>query len=289
MNDVERRLEDVRAQHGAWTAHNIALPGGVFTISPTASIMDIRRGDYFVALSQVIFRGPLRGLRVLDLGCLEGGLAIQFGCAGAEVDGVDIRGDSIAKARAAAEILELNAVRFFEGDVLALPIAHLHASYDIVLCAGLLYHLDARDQLPFLRSLSALCRGVTIIDTHISQEAVDVHSTVEGLVLHGRYIEEGGNTPAERRTAMWASWANNNSFWLTEPSLCNAVYAAGFKLVTKAAQPVFPWPWQDRATWIAFRGANARCAFEVGPLPESDKRPPSHPTVAFGRNVRVRV
>jgi SAM-dependent methyltransferase len=145
MNDVERRLEDVRAQHGAWTAHNIALPGGVFTISPTASIMDIRRGDYFVALSQVIFRGPLRGLRVLDLGCLEGGLAIQFGCAGAEVDGVDIRGDSIAKARAAAEILELNAVRFFEGDVLALPLAHLHASYDIVLCAGLLYHLDARD------------------------------------------------------------------------------------------------------------------------------------------------
>src|SRR4051794_5551338 len=129
MVDVERTLDEIRAKHGAWTAHNIALPGGAFTIGAAASIMDIRRGDYFVELAQAVFRGDLCGRKVLDLGCLEGGLSIQFARAGAHVDGIDIRSDSIAKACIAAKILELQDVRFFEGDALALPLRGLHPSY----------------------------------------------------------------------------------------------------------------------------------------------------------------
>ena len=86
---------------------------------------------------------------------------------------------------------------------------------------------------------------------------------------------------------MWSSWENNRSFWLTERSLCNAVYAAGFRLVTKAAQPFFEWPWKDRAAWIAFRGADVPRVFEGSYLAESDDRPSSHPTVAVGRNVHL--
>lgn len=287
MHDIERKLDEIRAKHGNWTAHNIALPGGAFTIGPSASMMDIRRGDYFVELSQAIFRRDLGGLKVLDLGCLEGGLSIQFARAGAQVDGVDIRGESIVKARTAADILGLDKIRFFEGDVVALPKSELRPSYDIILCAGLLYHLDAKDQLGFLRSMAAMCGSITIVDTHVSHDSIDAHQTQDGLVLHGRYIDEGGGTNADRRGAMWASWANNRSFWLTERSLCNAVYAAGFRLVTKAAQPFFEWPWKDRAIWIAFRGADLPRVFETAYLTESDDRPLSHPTVAAGRNVHV--
>ena len=289
MADIERMLEEVRARHGAWTAHNIALPGGAFTIDPAASTMDIRRGDYFVELSRAIFRGGLCGLKVLDLGCLEGGLSIQFARAGAQVDGVDIRADSIAKARTVAEILELDGLRFFEADALALTFGELSATYDIILCAGLLYHLDARDQLPFLRSVAGMCCGIVIIDTHFSHVPADVHTTHDGLVLYGRHIEEGGRSRMDRRGTMWASWANDRSFWLTEPSLCNVLYKSGFRLVTKAAQPVFPWPWKDRATWIAFRGTDAPSVFEASLLAESDVRPSTHPTATAGHNVYVRV
>lgn len=287
MLDVELRLEEVRAKHGNWTAHNIALPGGAFTIGPSASTMDITRGDYFVDLAQAIFRGGLVGLKVLDLGCLEGGLAIQFARAGAQVDGVDIRGDSVVKARTAAEILGLERTRFFEGDVTALPIPELNRSYDIILCAGLLYHLDAEHHFGFLRSVAALCSGIAIFDTHISHDAVDVHLSQDGPALYGRFIEEVGETATDRRDAMWASWSNSRSFWLTERSLCNAISFSGFRLVAKAAQPLFEWPWQDRATWIAFRGADLPLAFEPRYLSETDERPMAHPTVAAGRNVHV--
>jgi 2-polyprenyl-3-methyl-5-hydroxy-6-metoxy-1,4-benzoquinol methylase len=145
MHEVERQLNEVRARHGNWTAHNIALSDEVFTIGPRASVMDIRRGDYFVEITTAIFGRELRNRTVLDLGCLEGGLSIQFARVGAKVDGIDIRGDSIAKAQFAAGILGLDGARFLEGDVLNLSQAQLRSSYDIILCAGLLYHLDAKD------------------------------------------------------------------------------------------------------------------------------------------------
>ncbi|MCG8074182.1 MAG: class I SAM-dependent methyltransferase [Candidatus Thiodiazotropha taylori] len=287
MQNIERRLNDIRTKHGKWTAHNIALPGGIYTIGPHASVMDIRRGDYFVEIAMAIFGEDLRNLAVLDLGCLEGGLSIQFARLDVHVDGVDIRGDSIAKARTAADILELNSLRFFEGDVLNLPKIELRNTYDIILCAGLLYHLDAKDQFPFLRSLAERCSGIIIVDTHISHEAVDVFEGSEGLILSGRFIQEGGTSAEDRRTAMWASWSNNRSFWLTEQSLSNALYTAGFSLVTKATQPTFRWPWKDRKTWIAFRGSGMPRVFQAEHLTEADNRPSEHPTVAAGRNVHV--
>lgn len=287
--EVESRLDAVRAKHGPWTAHNIKLLDGVYTIGPDASASDIQRGDYFAGICMSVLRRNLHGLKVLDLGCLEGGLSIQFARLGAHVDGVDIRIDNIVKARIAAEILKLESARFFEGDVLDLVNnASLRSSYDVILCAGLLYHLDAQDHLRFMRSLSRLCISLALIDTHISLDGPDEYRAAEGLVMRGRFIAEGGGSCADRRSAMWSGWVNNRSFWPTEPSLLNALHYAGFAFVVAAKQPVFRWPWKDRSTWLAFKGYKAEPILSSGPVAEVDERAATHPSVSAGRNIRVR-
>jgi 2-polyprenyl-3-methyl-5-hydroxy-6-metoxy-1,4-benzoquinol methylase len=287
---VEARLDAVRAKHGAWTAHNVALPHGVFTIGPDASTSDTERADYFAGVVMSVLGRSLRGVRVLDLGCLEGGLSIQFARLGAQVDGLDIRGDSIAKARVAAELLGLQNARFLEGDVLDLRSnSSLQPTYDVILCAGLLYHLDAQDQIPFMRSLARLCTGLALIDTHISVDGSDQYLTPEGIIMRGRFIAENGASCADRRSAMWASWANNRSFWPTEASLLNALQSAGFAFVASARHPVFRWPWRDRSTWLAFKGIEGAVVPSPEPATEIDERPVTHPSVAAGRNVGVQL
>src|SRR4029077_10911999 len=60
------------------------------------------------------------GARVLDVACGTGGVALRAAQAGADVVGVDISADPLAKARAAAEAEGL-AIRFDEGDCQELP------------------------------------------------------------------------------------------------------------------------------------------------------------------------
>jgi hypothetical protein len=66
---VEAGLDPVRVRHGAWTALNVALPCGSFTIAPDASTSDIQRGDYFVGVVTSVLRRSLGGLTILDLRC----------------------------------------------------------------------------------------------------------------------------------------------------------------------------------------------------------------------------
>jgi SAM-dependent methyltransferase len=67
--------------------------------------------------------------RVLDVGCGTGGVALRAARTGAEVVGVDISADQLAKARAAAEADGL-AIRFDEEDCQQLPYAA--GAFDVV-------------------------------------------------------------------------------------------------------------------------------------------------------------
>lgn len=82
------------------------------------------------------------GSRVLDVACGTGGVALRAARAGADVTGIDITADQLAKARHAAEAEGL-AIRFDEGDCQELPYAD--AAFDAVSSAfGAIFAPDHR-------------------------------------------------------------------------------------------------------------------------------------------------
>ncbi len=88
------------------------------------------------------------GARVLDVACGTGGVALRAARAGADVVGIDISADQLAKARGAAEAEGL-AIRFDEGDCQELPYGD--AAFDAVASAfGAIFapdHRRAADEL----------------------------------------------------------------------------------------------------------------------------------------------
>ncbi|MEO7096713.1 MAG: class I SAM-dependent methyltransferase [Polyangiales bacterium] len=77
--------------------------------------------------------------RVLDAGCGGGRYSVAWHLLGArEVLGVDVSEPGIADARARAEAMKLEGVRFEHHDVVELPLAE--ASFDIVFSNGVLHH-----------------------------------------------------------------------------------------------------------------------------------------------------
>lgn len=81
---------------------------------------------------------------VLDLGCAEGLIALEFAAAGAEVYGIELVDAEVAIARKLAKERQLNA-RFDRGrveDVLPRKPEEFSGPFDIVLCLSILNKLD---------------------------------------------------------------------------------------------------------------------------------------------------
>jgi 2-polyprenyl-3-methyl-5-hydroxy-6-metoxy-1,4-benzoquinol methylase len=213
---------------------------------------------------------PLDQLRVLDLACYEGQFAIEFALQGAEVLGIEGREVNVARARQRAEELGLERLRFLRGDVRDLR-RERHGGFDVVLCLGLLYHLDFPDVIRLLEQIAEVCDGLAIIDTHVN---LGLSRTFHdrGREYRGRvYIEHSERaSQVERERSRWASLDNTVSFWPTRASLINALIDAGFTSVYECeAPPVAEQP-LDRRTFVAVKGAATRTQSDASD--ESDER-----------------
>ncbi|HEY0613453.1 MAG TPA: class I SAM-dependent methyltransferase [Candidatus Elarobacter sp.] len=226
----------------------------------------------------------LRDRPVLELGAGEGGMSLELAAHGARVVSVEGREANIAKARFAAAALGLTGITFIRDDVRRYDGAP--GTFDIVLCSGLFYHLDAPSAVRLAETMARLTDRLAIIDTHVSDTAAEaVH--VGGVEYRGKtFVEhEPGATPEQKAARAWASLDNDTSFWFTRPSLLNLLQRSGFTATYEAVSPLVYDFWDrstgnrvryaDRATFVAVKTPVAHVqtcphvnAVPARPLPE---------------------
>ncbi len=140
--------------------------------------------------------------RVLELGCLEGGHTVELARRGYTVTAVEGRADNAARARWVLGLLDADA-EVIHANLEVVPLLDF-GHFDVVYCAGLLYHLPK----PWL--LIQQCAEVApalFVSTHVAE-------TEEVIVEDrpGRWYQEYGLE--DRLSGM-----SSRSFWFTTEAL----------------------------------------------------------------------
>jgi SAM-dependent methyltransferase len=252
---LEAALSEARARLGDWTTA-VPVGEGVFT-RPPATVPNSRLRKV-VHAAQLAVNKPLSACRVLDLGCLEGVIAVEFALHGATVVGVEGRADSAARAEVARDLLGLDRLNFVCADVREVNEARF-GRFDLILCCGLLYQLDGRGVIDLLTRLAPMCEGGgLVIDTHVALRP-EVLFKHEGRTYSGlRFVEHAeGDSREVQLGRRWASIGNTTSFWPTRAGLTNLLIDAGFSSVVELLAPAMELaqpsqvPNQERAVFVA--------------------------------------
>lgn len=281
MSDLEELKQEIIKEAGEWNAHDVEYAPGKYTIgSPDAAQWIISRAFFFGMLGELFLRKPLCEMRFLDIGCFEGGISYLIAKQGAkEVVGLEIREAHLRKCEFLKKALDKDSLSFIKGDMLRLDDFELEA-FDVIIMAGTLYHIDAPDLLPVLRSLKRKCSGIVILDTHVAQCSPEYFDTETNLRVCGRSICEHSpmDSDSVKSGKPRASYQNVFSFWPTERSLINLLSEAGFSFVFRPMIPVPEWPFQDRGYWIASALSMDSLTCRILPqiLRDPDPRPRDH-------------
>jgi len=220
-----------------FTAHNVRLDDGTLTKPDTGWTIDQHPVFLVVQrLLRLLFPLGVAGRSIVDLGCLEGGFALEFARLGMISTGIEVRDSNMQNCRYVQERCKVASLRFVKDDVMNIAD---HGPFDVIFANGLLYHLD--HPLRFLRSAASVCRSAIILHTHVAHlhdtpsrayhELSDVELN-EGV--RGRWYRErdaGEVSEAELERLKWHSWSNHRSFWVAKGDLLQILREIGFDMV----------------------------------------------------------
>jgi SAM-dependent methyltransferase len=258
VDRVQDRRDELAARYGRWTASNIRLAQGVFTQGSDRVRPAEQRVHRVVQAVADLAGRPLRELRVLDLGCYEGAFALELAMHGATVLGVEARGEHVVKARFAAEALGISSAEFRVGDAREVSVER-DGRFDVVLCLGLLYHLEGPQACALVDEIARMTTRLAIIEGQVSL-ADKMSVTHQDRIYHGRGYPEDVAQPG-------ASVVNREAFWFTRASLLNLLADAGFTSAYELLIPGVPsiMSIRDHVAYAAVKGA----ALEPRSLPPS--------------------
>ncbi len=236
LDVIRERKSDIVRRFGAWTAHNIHLVDDIYTMEQRV-VGDERQLRRVIQVIADMSTKPLHALHVLDLGCLEALYAVELARRGAQVLGIEGREANLAKGVFVKAVLSLKNLTLVKDDVRNLS-REKHGSFDVVLCSGILYHLDVPDVFTFMEKIAEVCERLAIIDTHVCSEVSETVTyalrTYSGKRCREHQAEE---SLADRLAKPWASLDNQESFTLTRPSLYNLLAHVGFTSVYECHYP----------------------------------------------------
>jgi SAM-dependent methyltransferase len=265
---ILRRRDEIAAHRGPWLTDNLRLAKNVYTIGEGARGNEARvRRAVQTVLDLAAPR--IRGLRILDLGCGEGGFALELGKQGAEVVAIEARAALAEKAEFAREALGLRHVAILHDDVRRLS-PEEHGFFDVVLALGILDRLDAPALFDVAKRVAAVCKGFALVEARLATRPRASHAC-DGVVYRGatRTLDD------------------KQSFLLTRASMLSLLARSGF---TSIAETLDPDAAADAPCFVAFKGR--RAALQTAPqanafLPSGwEEGQPAPPRVGIGRLVR---
>ena len=215
-----------------FVAHNIPLTKTLCTRPGEPLISESPRT---IAIHESLERfvgSALRGKTAVDLGCLEGGQSFELWRAGLTVLGVEGRKDNWQRCLLIRDHYRAEGeMEFVHSDVREFRPGK---SFDVVVCSGLLYHLD--DPAAYVAVLGQLTAsgGMLYLDTHVAPEDVDMPGCefreflspwrsrfVSDLeICYREYVEDV--------TLPESSVGNQISLWMNGASHLNLLHRAGF-------------------------------------------------------------
>lgn len=218
-----------------FTAHNIRLDNGVVTKPDSPTTMD--QDEWFISARKVlnlVFPGNKENYRIVDLGCLEGGYAVEFARMGFNTLGIEIRDLNIQCCEYVKRNVNLPNLEFVQDDVWNIS---KYGEFDAVFCCGILYHLDKPRK--FLRTIAEQTRKLLYIQTCFSTEIESKHPkhSLSNITVNesmkGRWYREFPDNPSTemREKSRWSSYENKSSFWINREYLIGLIYDLGFNTV----------------------------------------------------------
>lgn len=253
VHKIVAKKNEIINKYGPWTAHNIHLQDDHYTIGPNIVGDEIR----LRRITQCVFDllgGNIKNARILDLACLEGLFAIEFARQGASCVGIEGREANIEKARFVKDVLQLDNLQLFQDDVRNLSYEK-YGHFDVVLCLGILYHLDKPDVFAFIERLAEVSRKVCIVDTRVTLHP-DTQVTYKDKTYSGQKGDEHGakDSKESKLARLWASLDNVDNFYLSRATICNALADVGFTSVYQCNIPAEPHKPADRIFFMAIKG-----------------------------------
>lgn len=254
-DDIPHLMAEQVQQHGPWTAANFELSPGTYTIR-NGIVRDEVKLRRLIQLLSDLSRKPLNTLRILDLACLEGLYAVELALHGATVVANDIRLRNVAITAFVKEMLGAERLEIRHDDVRNLSKAR-YGEFDVVLCQGILYHLDTPASFALLENIHDVCTGFVVIDTHYATKGTEFRS-FRGQQYRGSVTTEHspGSSAEQKMTKLWASIDNEESFWFCRDSLYNLLADIGFSSVFECHWPSFLAQEPTRAVFVAMRGSS---------------------------------
>jgi len=167
----EQELRALLANIGTWM-YRFDLGYGVQTKLHDEYLDSIHRTRWEMVLPELkrTFDGRWGDVRALDCACNEGWFSFEVAKLGARsVLGFDARQVNIQKAQLVQSQTGTPNVSFQVENIFDVT-PERHGMFDLVLCLGLMYHLE--DPMGALRRLRAVTREICVIDTEVARSGV---------------------------------------------------------------------------------------------------------------------